>query len=303
MNPKTILVVDDADEILYLLKTRLNHHGYHVETAQNGQDGYDKAVSLKPDLIMTDILMPLMAGFQMLEALHKHSAEFSKVPVIFFSAKNSMANYFTPSKTTFFMNKPLDMPLVIKTIDNAFGVRSVIPAAEESKNNPPVPGDLPVNAGAKPGGVKIQEVKKSEVQHEGLRTEFAKKPEPAGQKSKTIMIVSVDEFLTDKLIKHLRGQGYTVEEFLDEQDVLKNVNKINPQMVLCQYWEDGARLDAAQLMKSMKTKAPSTPFVLFSAEGLSLDALKIVNASSLITFKESSDLIRHADEYLKKNGV
>ena len=64
---KTILVVDDSATMLMSLKSALSIGGYQVETASNGQLALDKLkTGVKPDLILTDINMPVMGGLEMI---------------------------------------------------------------------------------------------------------------------------------------------------------------------------------------------------------------------------------------------
>ena len=80
-----ILLVDDEERILNFIKIKLKASGYGVATANNGQEGLSLVESQKPDLILLDILMPIMDGFEMLKRLRA----FSTVPVIVISAHTS----------------------------------------------------------------------------------------------------------------------------------------------------------------------------------------------------------------------
>lgn len=60
---KRLLVVDDDDEIRELLEFDLSHSGYSVDTATNGLDGLNKAVTNSYDLVLLDVMMPKMNGF------------------------------------------------------------------------------------------------------------------------------------------------------------------------------------------------------------------------------------------------
>ncbi|OYZ01725.1 MAG: hypothetical protein B7Y37_06095 [Sphingobacteriia bacterium 28-36-52] len=81
---KKILVVEDEKDIRDSLKTILELNDYEVETAENGQVGLDKAIERKPDLILCDVMMPVLDGFGLLEQLRKKSIE---TPLIFLTAK------------------------------------------------------------------------------------------------------------------------------------------------------------------------------------------------------------------------
>ena len=66
---KTILVIDDDREIAAMLTGVLQNNGYRVFLAQNGVEGQRQIETLKPDLVITDMMMPRMGGFPVLEFL------------------------------------------------------------------------------------------------------------------------------------------------------------------------------------------------------------------------------------------
>jgi len=80
-----ILVVDDNEQSLYMLQTLLQGHGYQVETAANGQEALEKAKADIPDVILSDILMPVMDGFTLCRELKRDNV-LKKIPFIFYSA-------------------------------------------------------------------------------------------------------------------------------------------------------------------------------------------------------------------------
>lgn len=82
MKREKILVVDDAEETIWLLNKILTEAGYEVSVARNGREGLRQAHIFQPDLILLDIMMPDMDGWTMLH----HLREFSEVPVIMLTA-------------------------------------------------------------------------------------------------------------------------------------------------------------------------------------------------------------------------
>ena len=83
--PKTILVVDDNWQNRSVISSLLEPLGFAVVEAENGEDGLAKAAQIKPDLIVSDLLMPVMDGFEMLRQL-RSSETFKDVPSIVSSA-------------------------------------------------------------------------------------------------------------------------------------------------------------------------------------------------------------------------
>jgi len=80
-----ILVVDDEERILNFLRSKLTASGYEVLTASNGLEALEQAQCQEPDLIVLDLLMPKMDGFETLKELRS----FSAVPVIILSARGA----------------------------------------------------------------------------------------------------------------------------------------------------------------------------------------------------------------------
>jgi len=80
-----ILIVDDDPWILRMVSTLLEKRGYGIFTAEDGEDGVLKADQSKPDLIITDVMMPRMDGWQMVRALRSRP-DLAFIPVIFLTA-------------------------------------------------------------------------------------------------------------------------------------------------------------------------------------------------------------------------
>ncbi len=83
---KRILICDDDPAILRVLEVNLEVEGYDVLLAHHGQEAYEVAVAEHPDLIILDIMMPRLDGYQTCEKL-KSNDEVKDIPVVFLSAK------------------------------------------------------------------------------------------------------------------------------------------------------------------------------------------------------------------------
>ena len=84
---KKILVIDDLPENVFMLQDRLLQEGYEVSTAYGGNDGLEKAYSTKPDLILLDVMMPDMNGFEVCKTLI-HDDRTKHIPIILVTAKS-----------------------------------------------------------------------------------------------------------------------------------------------------------------------------------------------------------------------
>ena len=119
---KNILIVDDSPQNLYLLRTLLSRHGYGVTAAANGAEALEKARSERPDMIISDILMPKMDGFELCREW-KRDGRLTDIPFVFFTA-----TYTDPKDEKFalglgaerFVVKPQETNLFLGMIEEVF---------------------------------------------------------------------------------------------------------------------------------------------------------------------------------------
>jgi two-component system alkaline phosphatase synthesis response regulator PhoP len=85
--PLRILLIEDDMDIQKMVSLTLSYMGGHqVSTASNGREGLAKAIAERPDVILLDVMMPEMDGYETIQRL-KAQAETCDIPVIFLSAK------------------------------------------------------------------------------------------------------------------------------------------------------------------------------------------------------------------------
>lgn len=85
MGKRKILVIDDEADLLTLVKARLDKAGFETLIASGGREGIEDALRFKPDMILLDIMMPDINGFQVLKEL-KLKEETKDIPVVAFTA-------------------------------------------------------------------------------------------------------------------------------------------------------------------------------------------------------------------------
>ena len=88
-SPAKILIVDDVEDNIEILGDLLTFDGYNVQTARSGESALERVQESRPDLILMDILMPGMDGFEVCERL-KADASTSDIPVVFVSSMNDL---------------------------------------------------------------------------------------------------------------------------------------------------------------------------------------------------------------------
>ncbi len=94
---KTIIVVDDDQELVTIVRAILEHEGFNVRCANSGQQLFAGLEKEKPDLIILDIMMPEMDGWEVLRRL-KGDRETSSIPVILLTAKVKYEDLLTGYK-------------------------------------------------------------------------------------------------------------------------------------------------------------------------------------------------------------
>ncbi len=110
---KIVLIVDDERAILKVLSIKLRISGYDVITALNGEEALELVASAKPDLMLLDVIMPGIDGFEVLEKLRA----FSEIPVIVFSARPENAAKAMELGANHFLAKPFDVDDMVKKIE------------------------------------------------------------------------------------------------------------------------------------------------------------------------------------------
>jgi two-component system, OmpR family, response regulator ResD len=89
--PIKVLFVEDEAVLREMYRDKLAHEGFDVIIASNGKDGLESAISHKPDLILLDLMMPVMDGITMLRKL-REIPEFKKLPVIVLTNAGEIEN-------------------------------------------------------------------------------------------------------------------------------------------------------------------------------------------------------------------
>ena len=119
----TVLVVDDESFNLNLMD-RILSHDYIIQTADNGPDALKLAFANPPDLILIDVMMPIMDGFVLCRRL-KDNAATMHVPVIFITAKNEIKDEelgFAVGASDF-IHKPISAPVVAARVRTHLGIK------------------------------------------------------------------------------------------------------------------------------------------------------------------------------------
>ena len=116
---KKILVADDEQQLALAVKIRLQSKGYTVVTASDGQQALALAAQEKPDLIILDVLMPVMDGYSCLRELNTKFGR-GKIPVIVLTARDRMKDLFELEGIEDYVIKPFDHEDLLVRIERVF---------------------------------------------------------------------------------------------------------------------------------------------------------------------------------------
>jgi len=118
--PKKILCIEDDRETAALIAEELIDRGYEVIVAHDGREGLAALLKTMPDLVLSDISMPVMSGFELLERLIALAPRFSRMPFIFLTALTDRENELKGRQlgADDYVTKPIDFD-VLATIINA----------------------------------------------------------------------------------------------------------------------------------------------------------------------------------------
>jgi DNA-binding response OmpR family regulator len=125
---QTILIVEDEPALLKAYVEQFTEEGFSVLQAQNGQEGYGKALKGKPDILLLDILMPVMDGLTMMQNLRENEAWDKSIPIVFLT--NLSANeerimkIITENKPAYYFSKSsLTLRAIVETVREKLALR------------------------------------------------------------------------------------------------------------------------------------------------------------------------------------
>jgi CheY-like chemotaxis protein len=115
MSPRPVLVVDDDPDMLHMTETVLTYAGIPTVSASNGLEALERAKTTKPGLILLDLMMPVMDGYQ----FRRHQLEdpvLRKIPVVCVTAVPPGANEATQLRVNACVHKPVDWEELLEAV-------------------------------------------------------------------------------------------------------------------------------------------------------------------------------------------
>jgi len=126
VSKKMVLIVEDNIELRTYIKNELKNE-YHVKEAENGLDGLEKANKYIPDIIITDVMMPIMDGFELCEQIKK-DIKTSHIPILMVTAKGMQIDKVKgiDSGADVYLNKPFNMKVFKSHLKQLINSRQVL---------------------------------------------------------------------------------------------------------------------------------------------------------------------------------
>jgi CheY-like chemotaxis protein len=120
MPKQKILIVEDNSDVRRLYAIGLNRHGFEVKLAANGAEAIDRIENERPDLILLDVVMPVMSGWEVLAMAHPESYE-PPIPVVVVSGQPQEPGTAYPAPVVAWLSKPVTIEELVSTIHQHLG--------------------------------------------------------------------------------------------------------------------------------------------------------------------------------------
>ena len=229
-----VVLVEDEEVLLEVLESKLKKEGYEVFSAKDGVAGLDLVNAIRPDIILLDVVMPRMDGFEVLEHLQKDE-ELAKIPVIIISNSGQdveIGRALALGVKDYLVKAEFDPQEVLDKIQNQL---------QEMGKSPVAP-------------VEEKEVSPSAVaaiQAEDFR----------------VLLVEDDSFLRDLLSQKMRKEKFQVIEAVDGEDGPKKTVSEKPHIVLLDLILPGA--DGFETLKRIRAEesVAQVPIIILSNLG------------------------------------
>ena len=122
--PSTVLVVDDDPDILEALSEILEAEGFSIRRARNGREALERLTPEPPQLILLDLMMPVMDGWEFAQRMRQRPPEIARIPIIVLSADRNVGSKAADLGAVGHLAKPFELNDLLELVR-----RSLEPAA------------------------------------------------------------------------------------------------------------------------------------------------------------------------------
>lgn len=266
-NMKKILVVDDESEIRASIKEVLKEQ-FQIVTARDGEEALEAVRQEKPDLILTDVLMPKVSGYNFYKNLKNEKSDMSDIPMIVMSGRPSMTEFFDNWSIVSFLNKPFKAEDLIDSIHKAFKQKGLAQTKKIGKRSA-----APIAPGASAA--------------------------PA-RKQRLALISSADESVMAALNKYFQFKNFALESSVSEEEFVEMAAELRPDLIVCQYFRDTEIFDAEQVCRELSEKidASKTLLIPICTPDLAREAEGKFEEGRLVVFESMRELREKIENFL-----
>lgn len=117
--PARVLIVEDDEDIAESLATLLDAEGFQAAIAGDGPSGVEQAASLRPDVILLDLMLPRLDGVGVAAELKRRGGGLERIPLILLSAGRQVEEAALEVGTPYFLPKPFDLESILSLLERA----------------------------------------------------------------------------------------------------------------------------------------------------------------------------------------
>lgn len=235
MSGNKILIIEDEPVHLNVMKAKLEFEGYDVLVAMDGEKGYEMIKNENPDLVLLDIILPTLDGFEILEKLKKDQIT---LPIIVVSNSGQPVE----------IDKAIKLGAIDYLVKTEFDPADVLEKVIKVLGKSAMKNDTTVSISKTETGTPASEA--------GI-----------GVGKSKILIVEDDKFLRDLIVQKLHKEGFAVLEAIDGENGIKVTKEKKPDLILLDLILPG--LDGFEVMKILKSDPATSqvPIIVLSNLG------------------------------------
>lgn len=219
-----ILIIEDEEALLLMLAERLEREGHESVTAKDGEEGLLKMKEERPDLVLLDIVMPKVGGFEVLEAMQR-DRELRKIPVIIISNSGQpveIGKAKSLGARDYLVKAEFDPEEVVEKVRQVIGTGESHGASSREEGDSSVPRSTLPAGGGRSGTLG----------------------------GKKVLIVEDDQFLRDLIVRKLEDEGFSTLQAIDGEEGLRLFREKKPDIVLLDLILPG--MDGFEVLKQAK---------------------------------------------------
>jgi DNA-binding response OmpR family regulator len=308
MTKKKILVVEDEKDLRALIALVLESRGYEVTQAENGEEGFILAGQIKPDVIISDVVMPKKDGSQFLKELRK--TDFGRhIPFVVLTARVKMKDYFEVMEVDDFIEKPFKAEELIIRIERIFNqsqLQFTVDGDNQSIAKPT--SDVPEETEVIVTGDMVEKIKPGlGIDIDMPVQDKPDKPSPMPKKyrvpvgRRVLMLNNNDVFFNREMKTLFQDFNCSLEITNTLAGCLESTVRFDPHLIILKY--SSCTIQVSKLMGILREMShlKLIPIIIYTGEkSADTEMIRESGANCLINNASPLQLLEKVQELLKK---